>query len=29
MIIFNIKHFPKRPLVVTPAEMVEILRKLK
>ena len=25
----NIKHFPKRPFVVTPAEMVEILKNLK
>jgi predicted nucleic acid-binding protein len=23
----NIKHFPKKPFVVTPAEMVEILKK--
>lgn len=23
----NIKHFPKTPIVVTPAEMLEILQK--
>jgi len=24
----NLKHFPKTPIVVTPAEMLEILSKL-
>jgi hypothetical protein len=23
----NIKHFPKKPIVVTPAEMLEILQR--
>ena len=25
----NIKHFPKKPLVVTPAEMLQIIHKMK
>ena len=25
----NLKHFPKKPIVVTPAEMISILEKQK
>jgi hypothetical protein len=25
----NLKHFPKKPFVVTPAEMLQIIREMK